>query len=186
MNEMWQLWGGVLDDPTIHNIITECEYYKPQDANLGVDGNSENENHRISEVRWIDRNDPNSKFIAEILWYYASQANRNTFGFDIATLDEIQYTTYYGKNQGKYEWHHDTFWANPTAYDRKLSVIVQLSDSNDYTGGDFEIDHQYVQPNMREKGTVFVFPSFLLHRVTPVTKGVRKSLVAWIEGPKFR
>ena len=60
-------------------------------------------------------------------------------------------------------------------------------DPSEYEGGDFELDRQYPQPEgFRTKGSVFLFPSFLPHRVTPVTKGVRRSLVSWIEGPKFR
>jgi PKHD-type hydroxylase len=187
MNQLWQMWSGVLNDPTVTEIITECEYYAPQNANLGFDGNSQVNNYRNSEIRWINKSDQNSKFIAELLWYYAEEANRNAFGFDITSIKEIQYTIYNAEENGKYDWHFDTFWANPTTFDRKISLIVQLSDSNDYEGGDFEIDHQYPQPpNLRKKGTVFAFPSFLLHRVTPVTKGIRKSLVTWIEGPKFK
>jgi PKHD-type hydroxylase len=104
-------------------------------------------------------------------------------------MHEIQYTTYYGDAHGRYDWHCDTFWANSTTYDRKISIVIQLSDSKDYEGGDFEIDHRYPQfpkEAIRDKGSVLVFPSFINHRVTPVTSGTRKSLVAWIQGPKFR
>jgi PKHD-type hydroxylase len=70
-----------------------------------------------------------------------------------------------------------------------MSIVIQLTDPSEYEGGDFEIDSQYPQlpkEEIREKGSVLVFPSFIPHRVTPVTKGVRRSLVSWIEGPKFR
>lgn len=187
MNQLWRLWSGVLDDSTVSEIITECEYYSPQDATIGLGGDTSNDNYRVSEVRWIDKNDVNSKFIADLIWNYSSEANRNAFGFDIAMVNEIQYTIYHGSNQGKYDWHFDTFWANPTAFDRKISIIIQLSDDSDYEGGNFELDSQYQQPkNLRTKGTILAFPSFISHRVTPVTKGTRKSLVAWIEGPKFK
>ena len=186
MNQLWQLWSGVLDDTVVQSIITECEYYKPQGATLGLNS-TVNDQYRRSEVRWIDKYDQNSKFIADLIWKYAEEANNNAFGFDITNVNEIQYTIYNSEEKGKYDWHFDTFWANPKMVDRKLSVIIQLSDSDDYEGGDFEIDQQYNQPQgIRQKGTVFVFPSFLRHRVKEVTKGTRKSLVAWIEGPKFR
>lgn len=187
MNEIWQLWSGVLDDPTVHKIITECEYYEPQNANLGFGGDNTDNQVRRSEVRWVDRNDPNSRFIADLIWNFAEEANRDVFGFDITLIRDIQYTIYKAQDLGKYDWHFDTFWANPKTTDRKISVIIQLSDPDDYEGGDFEIDPQYVQPEgIRQKGSIFVFPSFLRHRVTEVTKGTRKSLVSWIEGPKFR
>lgn len=181
------MWGGVLDDSTVHKIIKECEYYTPEQANLGYSGNNTNNQIRRSEVRWIDRNDQNSLFISDLIWQYAEEANRQAFGFDITLIRDIQYTIYNAHDLGKYDWHFDTFWANPRTTDRKISVIIQLSDSSDYEGGDFEIDPQYPQPEgIREKGTIFAFPSFLSHRVTEVTRGTRKSLVSWIEGPKFR
>lgn len=187
MNQIWRMWSGVLDDSTITDIITECEYYQPQNANLGFDGENKDNQVRRSEVRWIDRKDKNSRFIADLIWDYAEEANRDAFGFDISMIRDIQYTTYKAQDLGKYDWHFDTFWANPRTTDRKISIIIQLSDPNDYEGGDFEIDPQYVQPeDIRQKGTVFVFPSFIRHRVTEVTKGTRKSLVSWIEGPKFK
>ena len=108
---------------------------------------------------------------------------------DINQINDIQLTKYTDKNQGKYDWHVDTFWANPTMCDRKLSIVIQLSDSDDYVGGDFKFENEHPQPSVddiRQKGSVIVFPSFIKHCVTPVTKGTRHSLVSWIEGPKFR
>ena len=187
MNQIWQMWNGGVISPTIDKIIEECEKYPPQDANLGFEGETQNTDTRRSEVRWVDKLQPSSRWISELLWEYASEANRNAFGFDINLIRDIQYTVYRAENFGKYDWHHDTFWGNPRTTDRKLSLIIQLSDENDYERGDFELDRQYEQPQgLRKKGTVFVFPSFMLHRVTPVTKGIRRSLVSWVEGPKFR
>ena len=183
------MWSGALDDKIVSDIITECEYYKPQSATMAHDGSITNSEYRTSELRWIDKNDVNSKFIADTLWNYAQEANRKSFGFHIDLIKEIQYTTYRAEEGGKYDWHHDTFWGNPTMYDRKLSVVVQLTDPSEYEGGEFELDAQYNQPNptdLKKKGTIIVFPSFINHRVTQVTSGVRKSLVTWIEGPKFK
>ena len=101
----------------------------------------------------------------------------------------MQYTIYKGTDEGFYNWHYDTFWAGETTYDRKISVIIQLSNPSDYEGGEFLLEDQYEQPNateLKQRGTVLCFPSFLMHTVKPVTKGIRKSLVAWIEGPKFK
>lgn len=187
MNQIWQMWIGGISAPMIEDIITECESYPTQNANVGFDGQTKNDNLRRSEIRWIDRNKPSSHFIANTIWAYGEEANRNAFGFDISLIRDIQFTTYKEEDSGKYDWHFDTFWANPRTTDRKISVIIQLSDEDEYEGGDFELDSQFEQPQgLKKKGTVLVFPSFILHRVTPVTKGVRKSLVSWIEGPKFR
>jgi PKHD-type hydroxylase len=189
MNRTWNMWSNELDETTVNNIITECEYYNPSPSTVGFDGEGNVDNYRSSELRWINKIDPNSKFIADLLWFYAQEANRCYYGFNIDYINEIQYTTYYGSNNDQYGWHHDTFWGNPTTYDRKISIVIQLSDPSDYEGGDFELDPQYEQPDpneLKKRGTIIAFPSFITHRVTPVTSGVRKSLVTWIQGPKFR
>jgi PKHD-type hydroxylase len=189
MNQLWQYWRASLSESVVNDIIRTGDQYPAATAGLGFDGSTVNAGQRSSEIRWIDPHHNSSKYIADLLWYYANEANRNAFGFDISYLPDIQYTKYTAEQNGKYDWHCDTFWANPTAYDRKLSIVIQLSDSDDYEGGDFEFDHQHPQlpaDLIREKGTVIVFPSFMNHRVTPVTKGERSSLVSWIQGPKFR
>lgn len=189
MNTIWQMWSGGVDNETVSKIITECEYYSPSEGSIGYSGDTQNNNYRNSELRWIDKQDPNSKFIADLIWSYGHQANREAFGFNIDYLKDIQYTIYRGEENGKYDWHHDTFWGNPSTYDRKVTVVMQLSDPSEYEGGEFEFDNQYPQPNpldFRKKGTVICFPSFIPHKVNEVTKGVRKTLVGWIEGPKFR
>ncbi|MGB0178111.1 MAG: 2OG-Fe(II) oxygenase, partial [Owenweeksia sp.] len=83
------------------------------------------------------------------------------------------------------DWHMD-FGAGEISH-RKLSMTVQLSDPADYEGGDLEfMINQKVVTAPRTRGTVIVFPSFILHRVTPVTKGVRHSVVGWVSGTPFR
>jgi PKHD-type hydroxylase len=68
---------------------------------------------------------------------------------------------------------------------RKLSLVCQLSDPSEYEGGELQINTGEIFTPEKQKGTVILFPSYLLHRVTPVTKGTRRSLVLWIEGPAF-
>lgn len=188
MNQFWQYWHAQLSSDQINSIINIGEQYPIANAGLGFNGVVDNNNFRNSEIRWINPNDFNSKFVVDLLWYFGKEANRNAFGFDIDYLPDIQYTKYTAEGNGKYDWHCDTFWANPTTYDRKLSIVIQLTDPSEYEGGDFELDPMYPSfpSTLRDKGSVIVFPSFLNHRVTPVTKGVRRSLVSWIQGPKFR
>ena len=80
----------------------------------------------------------------------------------------------------------DVSFTNDVPYDRKISFPVQLSDPSDYEGVDFGIHNQKLPDWHKEKGTVLVFPSYMLHKVNPVTKGIRRSLVAWFEGPRWR
>lgn len=124
---------------------------------------------------------------------FASYVNRRAFGFNLdLTYFDLQFTEYLAEEQGHYDWHIDTvpdrLKQNPgqdSIYDRKLSLSVLLSDPDDYEGGDLELICTDIE-NQRKQGAATVFPSFIGHRVTPVTKGKRYSLVAWIEGPKFQ
>lgn len=189
MNQIWQYWQGAISPEKIKLILDVAQTYPVTGASLGFDGSTSNNNQRSSELRWVDTMDPKATFIIDLLWYFAREANKNAFGFDIDYIPEVQFTSYSAEANGKYDWHYDTFWANPTVYDRKLSIVIQLSDSDSYTGGNFQFDSQLPQPPeeaIRTKGTVIVFPSFLLHRVTPVLSGTRNSLVTWVQGPKFR
>jgi len=185
MDKIWQMWSGGLPEDTTNDLINICEQYPVVDSTMGHDGSVRNSEYRTSELRWVGNNNG----IRDILWEYVHEANRNAFGFDVSLIKEIQYTTYKAEDGGKYDWHIDTFWGNPTKYDRKISCVVQLTDPSEYEGGRFEFDPAWEQPDseqLAKKGTVICFPSFIQHRVTPVTKGIRKSLVCWVEGPKFR
>ena len=101
----------------------------------------------------------------------------------------MQYTNYDSSIEGHYGWHQDTDFLEEGYDARKVSVVIQLSDPSEYEGGEFQfyIEEEIVSPpQFKTKGTVIVFPSFLKHRVTKVTKGSRNSLVSWIMGPHFK
>ncbi len=84
-----------------------------------------------------------------------------------------------------FDWHLD-FGAG-AASNRKLSLTIQLSNSEDYEGGDleFQINNKVVKAP-RTQGTAIIFPSFIMHRVTKITKGHRRSIVGWVSGPPYR
>lgn len=103
----------------------------------------------------------------------------NVIGFG----EDIQISEYNEEDNGHYDWHMDVGELSPY---RKISISVQLSDPKPYEGGDlliFNSKNYKKLPN--SKGTAILFPSYLLHKVTKVTKGTRKSLVIWITGKPF-
>ena len=140
--------------------------------------------YRMSEVCFIEDEE-----LRNMLWKYILRANSACFGFDIIKDFEMQFTKYNSKDKGFYNWHTDNNFLSDSFFTRKLSVVIQLSDPSEYEGGvlELEIDNK-VQTfdGFKQAGSIIVFPSFIKHRVTPVTKGVRKSLVAWVNGPNFR
>ena len=110
--------------------------------------------------------------------------NRSFYGFELnwEFTEPFQYTVY---GEGcRYGWHMDL--GDEIAATRKLSLTVQLSHPTEYEGGDFQaMTGAEVRTLPRAAGQVIAFPSWIIHRVMPVTKGVRRSLVIWAHGPKF-
>jgi|TARA_Y100000114_G_C11738578_1_gene317641 PKHD-type hydroxylase len=114
-------------------------------------------------------------------------SNKKNFGYNIYYEKHMMnYNTYSHKNKGRYDYHLDTTYFNP-ASDIKLTAIVNLS-TEEYEGGDFYIHmgKEFIVPEIKKSGNMIIFPSFFLHKVTPVIKGDRKTLTAWIAGPKFQ
>jgi PKHD-type hydroxylase len=117
------------------------------------------------------------------------EANNALWDFNlVSVLEQIQYTEYYASEEGHYGWHQD-IGPGPMST-RKVSITVQLSGPDEYTGGDLEIwrggDLENVEKAPRNKGLVFIFPSFMMHRVTKVETGIRRSFVLWVGGEHFK
>ncbi len=181
MHAYW-LWKGELNSKTCDLIIEKSYQFEPQQAAIL---NSENQvdntkpKVRISDIRWVQKDN----FLSSLVQEYFSHANRE-FGVNATTVYDIQYTEYKGGKKGHFDWHIDTF-AKHGGFNRKLSMVIQLSDSSDYEGGKF-IFWDNEPEGFKERGSVLVFPSFRPHKVEPVTKGLRRSLVSWIEGPDWK
>jgi PKHD-type hydroxylase len=110
--------------------------------------------------------------------------NQQFFGFDLYAMEQgLQFTRYQAPGE-HYEWHIDRGMQTGT---RKLSLSLQLSDPDDYEGGDLEMWFGGEPTKAsRERGMMTFFPSYVMHRVSPVTKGVRYSLVCWVSGQPFK
>lgn len=139
--------------------------------------------YRVSDVAWLTETEETS-WIYNKIANYAIEANREMWNFDIwGYYDELQYTIYYGDG-GHYDWHADL---GPGISNRKLSCVLQLSDPGEYEGGELQMNvGASILSVPRGLGTLCFFPSFVLHRVTPVVSGVRTSLVTWLAGANLR
>ena len=149
---------------------------------------------RVSEVFWTD-----AQWIYDLIWPFMIRANNDAgWRYDIVASESSQITRY--KKGGFYNFHIDGLGDNLSSYDfpdrpfmnervRKLSMSVILND--DFDGGEFEFasyknEKCLITPLKPKLGDVIIFPSIMEHRVAPVTKGVRYSLVNWFVGPPFR
>jgi PKHD-type hydroxylase len=152
----------------------------------GLVGGVSDERIRRAGLVWVD-DLADAGWVMDRMVGTVAKANRETFGFDLTDFAESAQIARYGSDrQGHFDWHSD-IGAGEFAARRKLTVVVQLSSGGDYTGGDLELrPDSGIQSASREIGCATLFPSFVLHRVTPVTAGVRWSLTLWAHGPAFR
>lgn len=136
---------------------------------------------RTALTLWLD---PGAEvaFILERLSYVARQVN-GFYGFDMAGFRDPLLMSEYRVGDG-IDWHFDV--AEAATSTRKLSLSVQLSDPGDYDGGALEFMPRGELAFARGRGSVIVFPSYLCHRVTRVTRGARAAMVCWVHGPAFR
>lgn len=190
MNAMWQMWSEKFSKDLCSTIVEQALEIQPQEAIIGFNGSVVDQEVRRSKVRWINRANPKLGWLFNEMTNLFHIANHNAFGSEIWHLNEVQFTEYSGDEQGCYNWHNDVNWDDGRTVHRKLSMVIQLSDPADYEGGDFEMQPLHLGPppeeEFKKQGSILVFPSFVVHKVNPVTKGTRYSLVGWIEGPKWR
>jgi predicted 2-oxoglutarate/Fe(II)-dependent dioxygenase YbiX len=175
---------------TVRRFLTDAEMDQliADHAALLADGKlgagAANSDVRRSQVAFLGI-EPKYHWLYERVWVMAQECNQRFFCVDIGGVEpNIQLARYDSSGLGFYNWHTDFAGYRPL---RKLSISVQLSRPEDYDGGDLEL-FDSVSPNSVDKtrGTFVVFPSFKLHRVAPVTRGTRWSLVAWVLGDRWR
>lgn len=167
------------------NDIINCGRAQPPQMGQvgGGKGGEYNTKTRLSHISWIPFHalEPMYRKLENVM----HTTNRNHFGFDGMQLTEqAQYTEYSGG--GFYDWHMDSDVAcqnEPPV--RKISMTLLLSDPKEFEGGQLELMAPGKTANIKQGHAIF-FASFINHRVAPVTKGVRKSLVVWFGGTPFK
>ncbi len=171
-------------DEEIERIKEIAMKYPAQDAGTGQDSNARHEDSvRKSTVRWLHDTVGELDWVYERLFNMANEANNHLWDFNLSHAGEVLQYTEYPPDGGHYDWHIDC--GHNMQAQRKISITVQLND--DYDGGELQLWRgQTPATAHKEKGTVVIFPSYMLHRVAPVTKGVRNSLVLWIGGDHYR
>ena len=146
----------------------------------GIQREVDRSGFRKSKHSWIHA--PGNEWMYEKMGSIIMTMNQEFFKFQIDKCEHFQYTIY--KETGDhYNWHVDSDQVTDTLL-RKISVSVQLSDPSEYEGSDLEIHNTKLYSFPKNKGDVIMFPSWYLHRVTPLISGIRRSLVVWAGGSK--
>lgn len=184
----YAIWENGFTDDEIDKILDLGESRRINEAVVGDKKNKKiNDKIRKSKTSWIQCA-PDSEWLYDKLAYIARKLNGEFFRFDLCGfVEDMQFTIYNGDEQGHYNAHIDMAGPGGDMPQRKLSLVVQLTDPDKYEGGDLQL---YCggdpEPVKKQKGLVVAFPSYLLHEVTPVTSGIRRSLVIWVGGPPFK
>ncbi len=175
---------NVFTEQELEQIIEVGESQpKIKATTVGEDTSLEVSDYRVSDIAWLSNN-PKTSWVYNRIADLAIKANSEMWNFDIWDFqDDLQYTSYYG-NGGHYDWHADL---GVGISNRKLSVVLQLSNADEYEGGELQMNTGGSILNVpKEKGLICSFPSFVLHRVTPLSSGLRRSLVTWLCGANLR
>ena len=157
----------------------DFEKNKPKDAGVP------DETIRRTTLNWFPTNHPYNKILCD----YVLKANEIQYHYNITKFTPCQFARY---NVGDFYDYHQDSGHSEIDYEketRKISMTVQLSDPDSYEGGEFYFYNGFrkaFSPPIQEQGSIICFDSRMWHRVAPVTKGVRYSLVSWILGPRFQ
>jgi len=204
----WYYFTGVIDKKTCNKLIKLGGEFLDKvqvDMTKGATGEERktgkkisfgsDTTQRISDIKWL-----NEQWVYDLITPYMETANINAgWNFDIQSTETPQLTKY--KKGGFYSWHSDGGADHLSVYDsskgkflggyaRKLSMSILLNE--DFSGGRLQFVNIYsgkraiLTSELKGTGSVIVFPSFMHHRVAPITKGTRYSLVAWFLGPPFK
>lgn len=187
----WCYWDEGFTDAQLNDVMDYSEQFVFTPATISSTSAEKDleqiERVRKSKIVWLKPNADTQWIFDKINWLFDS-VNSRFYGYNLSGYDSIQYTIYNSEEGGNYDWHMDMFPGEYTGHGetRKLSMTLLLND--DFEGGQFEINtgnhNKPIVPELK-KGRAIFFPSYMIHRVAPVTKGVRKSMVVWCLGPKF-
>jgi PKHD-type hydroxylase len=184
--KLWSWRAGMFTDDQLDNIIDLCSTLPAETAAVLSNSNQNTQQSAIrrSTVKWIPTK-TNYNWIYETLSWNVQTINKDAFNFELTHIETLQFTEYTEDQSGFYGPHLDT--GETVAGYRKLSFVLQLTNPSKYEGGELVL-HTSQTPTVlpKDRGKLLFFPSYILHEVKPVTKGIRHSLVGWVAGPRFK
>lgn len=184
-NYPYAYFDSVFSDDEMDKIVNYANTLACENGKVSNDEEREDvEEFRKTNVAWIGYSENNLWFLNKYL-SVVKHLNEQFYNFDINSFGNFQYTKY-DEIGFKYDYHTDMPFATEN-FMRKLSSVLFLSKPEDYSGGKFliklsEKEFEVEQP----RGRMIVFPSYIMHKVTPIESGERISLVNWFLGPHFK
>ncbi len=181
MNYTYWKWDAVLSKEFCRSVLEQIDWATAKDATI-TPNNIVDTKYRRTDVIW----QPSAQPIGCVSKCYMEMANQSAeWGYNLSGQEDTQIGRYKSTDEGYYDWHID---AGPpqNGIQRKLSCVILLNDPSEFEGGILQFKGMEDQNLLDKQGSIIVFPSFIEHKVTPVTKGVRYTAVTWASGPSFR
>tara|TARA_R110002072_G_scaffold136943_1_gene279613 strand:- start:2317 stop:2910 length:594 start_codon:yes stop_codon:yes gene_type:complete len=183
-NPSFAWWEEAFTDEEIEKIKEHGKALITASASISGEVGPAPENVRKTKVSWVGLT-RETEWIYERMANVVKDLNAQFYNFDLYGFCEDLQFTMYEESESHYAWHIDM--GDNSKSPRKMSLVLQLSDPSEYEGGELQVlTKPEPEPVTKKKGLVVAFPSYTLHRVTPVTKGARYTLVIWVCGPAFK
>lgn len=177
-------WEGVLSKEFCNSVLAEVDWSTSGTGTI-LEPSGEvrtDTEQRRTDIVWQNPMQP----LGCIARTYIDTANHSAgWGYILSNQEPTQIGRYKSEDKGHYDWHMD-LQLPKDGVQRKLSISILLSDPSEFEGGELQFKGMEDHKILTKQGSIVVFPSFIEHRVTPVTKGVRYSAVTWASGPSFR
>lgn len=182
-NVTWAYLTNFFSDEECDRLITAATQDNVLESYLG-DGTVDN-SIRKNRVVFLASHDTRYQWAFDKIAKCATNLNKQFWNFDLTFVETLQFTIY-NRDQDFYTAHMDTSHNKPEQ--RKLSLVVQLSDPGSYVGSDLQLHSCGLEffDTIRDRGTIIAFPSYMVHRVSPLLSGTRYSLVSWVCGPPYK
>ena len=182
VHNMYWLWEGALSKEFCNSVLAEVDWTTSKTAGVDADSPTIDQKTRRTDIIWQDFMQP----LGCIAKSYIDIANQSAgWGYPLTDQEQTQIGRYKSADKGHYDWHIDAGAPN-NGIQRKLSISILLSNPSEFEGGELQFKEIEDQKILTKQGSIVVFPSFIEHRVTPVTKGDRYSAVTWAHGPSFK
>lgn len=182
----WLMYTSIIPKDICEHIITEAKKLPHTHGTVVSSNNKQIVNDiRKTQIRWITKEMKHFQPLFHFIDTVVREVNE-AFRVNCNMVPSLQFTEYLEPGY-HYNWHHDVNWNRTDGKSRKISFVIQLSDPESYTGGEFEFKH-HENPNarkLRSQGTVICFMPYQEHRVKAIESGSRYSLVGWYEGPRW-
>jgi PKHD-type hydroxylase len=179
-------WHGLFSAVELERLERHCDGLTLEQARVMGDGYS---SIRSTKVAWVHSDAEVTKTLYQKMEQVVLRLNTEHFRSDLSGLTTLQYAVYHQSEIGYFDWHIDygRDVNDPGQEPRKITLSLQLSDEGSYDGCDLEVRAAHlIDVAPRQRGTLVAFRANALHRVTPITRGARKALVAWAAGPEYR